>query len=150
VPPYEFGALKLKYMIQPHRRDTATVSSWPKQKTKTSRRSIRIGPKVVEALKAHRMALGAVPMPTARVFTAPGGATLRQSNFIRREWQPLLEFAELPPVGFNRLRHTMATDGLRMGLQVKVVQTWLGHAHSSTTLDIYSDALLRRIARTRR
>ena len=35
----------------------------------------------------------------------------------------------------------MATDGLRMGLHGKVVQTRLGHAQIGTTLDIYSDAL---------
>ena len=44
-------------------------------------------------------------------------------------------------MGFNVLRHTMATDGLRMGLHGKVVQTRLGHSQISTTLDIYSDAL---------
>ena len=110
-------------------------------KTKTSHRSIRIGPNVVKSLKAHRKALGAVPIPTARVFTAPDGAPLRRSNFIRREWRPLLEAAELPTVGFNTFRHTMATDGLRMGLHAKVVQTRLGHAQIGTTLDVYTDAL---------
>jgi integrase len=44
-------------------------------------------------------------------------------------------------VGFNTLRHTMATDGLRKGLHAKVVQSRLGHSQISTTLDIYSDAL---------
>ena len=44
-------------------------------------------------------------------------------------------------LGFNVLRHSMATDGLRMGLHAKVVQTRLGHSQISTTLDIYSDAL---------
>ncbi|HIG72113.1 MAG TPA: hypothetical protein EYQ46_19075 [Myxococcales bacterium] len=66
---------------------------------------------------------------------------LRRSNFIRREWRPLLEAAELPTVGFNTFRHTMATDGLRMGLHAKVVQTRLGHAQIGTTLDVYTDAL---------
>ncbi|HIL99925.1 MAG TPA: site-specific integrase, partial [Myxococcales bacterium] len=69
------------------------------------------------------------------------GAPLRRSNFIRREWKPLLEGAELPSIGFNVLRHTMATDGLLLGLHRKVVQTRLGHSQISTTRDIYSDAL---------
>lgn len=110
-------------------------------KTKSSRRRIQIGPKAIVALKAHRQALGAVPMPGARVFTAPDGAPMRRSNFIRREWKPLLEAAELPEVGFNTLRHTMATDGLLKGLHGKVVQTRLGHSQISTTIDTYSDAL---------
>jgi len=110
-------------------------------KTKTSRRRIAIGPKAAEGLKELRQSLGAVPHPTARVFTAPDGAPLRRSNFIRREWRPLLEAADLPMVGFNILRHTMATDGLRMGLHGKVMQTRLGHSKISTTLDVYSDAL---------
>ena len=96
---------------------------------------------MVKALKAHRQAIGAVPMPSGRVFTSPDGQPLRRSNFIRREWRPLLDAAALPTVGFNVLRHTMATDGLRKGLHAKVVQTRLGHAQISTTIDIYTDAL---------
>jgi integrase len=61
-------------------------------KTKSSRRTIRVGSTVVRALKAHRQTLGAVPMPGARVFRAPDGAPLRRSNFIRREWKPLLDW----------------------------------------------------------
>jgi hypothetical protein len=44
---------------------------------------------------------------------------LHRSNFIRREWRPLLNAAKLPTVGFNTLRHTMATDSLRIGLHGK-------------------------------
>jgi len=82
-----------------------------------------------------------VPLGHNRVFVAPDGQPLRRSNFIRREWKPLLEKAKLPDVGFNVLRHTMATDGLLRGLHGKVVQTRLGHAQISTTIDTYSDAL---------
>ena len=53
----------------------------------------------------------------------------------------MLKAAELPKVGFNTLRHTMATDGLRMGLHGKVVQTRLGHSQIATTIDTYSDVL---------
>ncbi len=106
-----------------------------------SRRTIHISAKVVDALKSHRKSLGAVPLGGNRVFTAPDGQPLRRSNFIRREWKPLLEETKLPDVGFNVLRHTMATDGLLKGLHGKVVQTRLGHAQISTTIDTYSDAL---------
>ena len=41
----------------------------------------------------------------------------------------------------------MATDGLRMGLHPKVVQTRLGHAQIGTTLDVYTDALIEFIGR---
>jgi hypothetical protein len=68
-------------------------------------------------------------------------SSLRRPNFIRREWQPLLNVAELPKVGFNTLRHTTATDGLPMGLRGEIVQTRLDHAQIATTVDMYSDVL---------
>jgi integrase len=110
-------------------------------KTKSGRRAIRLGTATVSALRAHRDALGASPLPTLRVFTTPTGNPLRRSNFGRKQWHTLLERAELPKMGFHSLRHTMATTGLTNGLHAKVIQERLGHARISQTLDTYSHVI---------
>lgn len=110
-------------------------------KTKSGRRAIRLGQATVAALRVHRDALGARPLPSVRVFTTTTGEPLRRSNFARNEWHPLLERAELPKMGFHSLRHTMATTGLTNGLHAKVIQERLGHSRISQTLDTYSHVI---------
>lgn len=51
----------------------------------------------------------------------------------RRTFKPIL-----PPYA---LRHTHATLSLRAGVPIKVVSERLGHASTSFTMDVYSDAL---------
>ena len=72
---------------------------------------------------------------------------LRRSNFIRRQWKPLLEAVdgklrrghELPcGFKFHHFRHTAASLRLAQGDHPKVVQEMLGHARISITLDLYS------------
>lgn len=108
-------------------------------KTDKSRRSIALGPLAAAALERHRRALGAVPHPQARVFTSRDGLPLRRSNFIRRQWQPLVKRAGLAPIGFHAAtRHTMASLALAENVNPKVVQERLGHSRIATTMDIYS------------
>ena len=45
----------------------------------------------------------------------------------------------LPPFSCHTLRHTFATRMVEAGVNIKVVQSTLGHARVSTTLDIYTD-----------
>jgi integrase len=67
-----------------------------------------------------------------------------------RDTQSPLSIRYTPPPGLSFLstpRRAVSSragspDGLRMGLHGEVVQTRLGHAHISTTLDVYTDALL--------
>lgn len=42
-------------------------------------------------------------------------------------------------LSMHKLRHTWATLALDQGASVKQVQTYLGHADVSMTLDVYSD-----------
>lgn len=49
------------------------------------------------------------------------------------------KFKELCPTHkLHDLRHTFATNCIERGVDLKVVQTWLGHAKISTTADIYT------------
>ena len=49
-----------------------------------------------------------------------------------------LERAELPRVTLHGLRHTMAAVAAEDGVQVKILQSLMGHAHYQTTADIYA------------
>lgn len=46
----------------------------------------------------------------------------------------------LPRCSCHTLRHTFTTRLCESGINIKVIQSVLGHADISTTLDIYADA----------
>lgn len=49
-----------------------------------------------------------------------------------------LQRAQLPRVTLHGLRHTMASVAAEDGVQVKILQSLMGHAHYQTTADIYA------------
>ena len=75
------------------------------------------------------------------MFEAPEGGPIRKSNFLRREFFPLLKVAGLPHVSFHSLRHVFASLLFAHGEHPRVVQEMLGHASSRMTLDIYTHVL---------
>jgi integrase len=115
-------------------------------KTSNGRRTIRLTPEAVEALKKHRIAQnedrlrqGGSWRDHGLVFCSTVGTPMSPDNFVKRSYKPLLERAELPQIPFHCLRHTFATLMMPNG-HPKVVQEMLGHSRVSTTLDIYSHA----------
>ncbi len=56
-------------------------------------------------------------------------------------YKDVLNQAGLPNIRFHDLRHTHATLMLGWGINPKVVQERLGHAHISHTLGVYSHVL---------
>ena len=69
------------------------------------------------------------------------GEPLQANNIAEREFNGLVEKAEVRRVKFHGLRHTSATLALQHGTPIKVVQERLGHQKTETTLDIYTHAL---------
>jgi len=110
-------------------------------KTSKSRRSLDLPAYAVEALRAHRQRQPATPHPTARIFSDTEGQPLRKSNFIRRDWHPLLERAELRRTKFHALRHTHVTMLLAAGGNLKAVSERVGHSRTSMTSDVYTHAV---------
>jgi integrase len=115
-------------------------------KTSYGRRTIRLTPEAVEALRKRRIAQnedrlrqGGSWRDHGLVFCSTVGTPMSPDNFVKRSYKPLLERAELPQIPFHCLRHTFATLMMPNG-HPKVVQEMLGHSRVSTTLDIYSHA----------
>ena len=114
-------------------------------KTKKSRRSIRLTPQAVEALRSHlerqlrdMEILGDRYQDQGLVFTTDTGGPINPSNLRQRSLAALLKRAGLRHMRFHDLRHTCATLLLSRGVHPKFVQELLGHATIAITLDTYS------------
>ena len=116
-------------------------------KSARGRRSLRLTPMAISALKLHRarqteQRLRAVFWDDlGLIFTNEVGRHLSPQNLTRRSFQPLLQRAGLPTVRFHELRHTAATLMLLQGVNVKVVSEMMGHSNIAITLDVYSHVL---------
>jgi integrase len=74
------------------------------------------------------------------LFAGPRGAPLHYSNWRRRVWKPATEAVGAPGLRFHDLRTLNTTALIELGVDVKTVQTRLGHSSARTTLDIYAKA----------
>lgn len=71
------------------------------------------------------------------VFCTPEGKPLDADNLVKREFHPALERAGIRRIRFHDLRHTFASLLIANGEDIKFVQSMLGHASATTTLDRY-------------
>jgi integrase len=112
-------------------------------KTANSRRTIRLARRTVEALRIHRerMREEGRDVGTGVVFPSAEGGFLRQSNFLRSVFRPILKAAGLPLIRVYDLRHTSATLLLLRGVNLKAVSRRLGHDDVETTLRHYAHVL---------
>ena len=111
-------------------------------KTASSRRTIPIGPMVVNTLREWKLACpkGALDL----VFPSHRGGIQHHSNIFMRQLRPVLEAAGIgPKYGLHSFRHFFASwcanrkvDGGRE-LPMKMVQELLGHSSILMTADVY-------------
>lgn len=72
------------------------------------------------------------------VFTNdPDGQRPWRPELVTRRWERLRKQTGLEHVKIHGLRHFVATELLTAGIDVRTVSNRLGHARTSTTLDIY-------------
>jgi len=131
-------------------------------KTLRSRRTLAVAEQVAEAL--DRAALGKAPGDY--LFTAPMGGPWRSHNFHEQVWQPAVAYANggyprddagnerfkhkprppwrvpaVEPLGkrprIHDLRHSCASWMIARGVQLPVIQSYLGHESIKTTIDRY-------------
>jgi integrase len=117
--------------------------------TKTGRsQTIALDGETVELLRRHRahqvagrLELESTYVDHGLVFAREFGQPVLMNNLGQREYATLIEAPGVRPITFHGLRHTCATLLLKKNAPVHVVQQRLGHAKSTTTLDVYSHAL---------
>ena len=86
------------------------------------------------------------PQADGLVFTSPGGAQLRQSNFRRRVWAPALAEVGLPGACFHDLRHTGNTLTAGAGANLRELMERMGHSSAQAAM-VYLHATGERLAR---
>jgi integrase len=116
-------------------------------KTERSRRSIAIGPDVIDLLHQIRgkqitqqLEIGDAWTDSGYVFTDAAGLPL-DPNLMTRAFKKMVTRAGLPKLTIHGLRHTCATILMEKGISPKVVSERLGHASPAITMDIYSHVL---------
>jgi integrase len=112
-------------------------------KTKTSTRTISVGPSALDALQAHRRQQAQVRLAAdewdnseALIFTNPTGRRLRP-DYVTPRLKKLVAEAGLPWVKVHGLRHTMASLALQNGVDIATVSQRLGHADTRITAQVY-------------
>lgn len=117
-------------------------------KTQKSVRMIDLPPAVTRLLSLHRkeqaeyrLRFGSDwPEPEA-VFTGELGYRFNISSPTQK-FQKIIKANNLRPITLYGLRHTAATIMIAQGLNVRDVAARLGHAQTSTTLNIYAHAFM--------
>lgn len=108
---------------------------------KAGHRKVPMGPKVVQALKAHRAvqreAMLAQGVTDVRwVFTHDGRDPWR-TDYVTLAFSRIRDELGID-VHLHQLRHFAATQWITAGIDIRTVSYLLGHAKTSTTLDIYA------------
>lgn len=75
-------------------------------------------------------------MKDGLVFTNELGEFIQPRNFVRN-FKGALKAAGLPSLRFHDMRHTFVVLSLQQGVDIKTIQSDLGHQEISTTLDRY-------------
>jgi integrase len=116
-------------------------------KTAKSRRCIPVPAFAVAALRQHRveqaklkLRLGPAYRDNWLVCARPTGEPIRP-NSLSPAFAKLVRRAGLPTIRFHDLRHTHASQLLKIGTNPKIVSERLGHSTVGLTLDTYSHVL---------
>ncbi len=107
-------------------------------KTENARRDIPLPTGLINPLREWKLRQpnGVLGLVFPSATGGPGDA----HNFYRRVWKPLLKKAELPlNLRFHALRHSFATALIAGSETAKTVQSLMGHATASFTMDVYAD-----------
>jgi integrase len=105
-------------------------------KTSSSRRTLSLPHRALEALVRHR---GGRNNPTGYLFATASGKPVDVSNFYRWSWRPALKRAGLPEtLTPHQLRHGTASLLLNQNVPVPVVSRYLGHANPGVTMKVYA------------
>lgn len=106
-------------------------------KTEHSGRSIVLPRRIAELLTEFRAEQQGKPNLHGSVFTNRSGDYINNAS-LNAKLRRLLKNTDLPPIHLHSLRHTYASLLINADVAARVVADRLGHASTSTTLNIYS------------
>lgn len=142
-----WGAVDLRHCVISVQQSLGKDGVPKATKTESGVRSIYIDPETAKHLGQWRRvqvwALDTLCIDigaTSPVLCSATGGWLDISNF-ERWWKGYREANGFTDLKFHELRHTQATQLLANGVDLKTVQTRLGHADASLTLNWYAHAL---------
>ena len=115
-------------------------------KTKSSYRTLPLIPYVEEELKKEyehqaemrRMFGKSYNQQYTEYVCVDAIGRLSNLDYVSDHFQVILKRCGLKRVRFHDLRHSCASLMLANGIQMKMIQDWLGHSDMSTTANIYS------------
>jgi integrase len=132
------GRLSVRHTLRLDTRELA------EPKTERARRTLRLGPDSIAALRDHRhrqlterLAAGRRWNEADFVFASSIGTPMDSRN-VTKAFQRILARVGLPHQRFHDLRHACATLLLEDGEELGVVSRILGHSQIATTADVYA------------
>jgi integrase len=141
---FEKGVIQIERTSQ-YVRGIGTITKEPKNET--SKRSISAPQTLLQLLKTYkafqidqRMKIANLWKNSNRLFTTWDGAPMFP-DAISNWFSDFIKANNLPQITFHGLRHTSASILIDQGLNIKAVSSRLGHADTSTTMNIYAHAL---------
>ena len=107
-------------------------------------RTVKVAPAVMDVLSAVRKKQledklkvgGTWNNPLGLVFVDDMGECIPHST-IEHRYKRLVTAIGLPERRFHDLRHTYATESIRLGVPIKTVSEALGHYSTAFTMDVY-------------
>jgi integrase len=112
-------------------------------KTAASAAPVTLPDFIVERLRAHKAAqlheriASGMPTEDGHVFVTPAGLPVNGS-WLTKHFGKLLAGAGLPPMRLHDLRHGTASLLAAAGVHPAIIQRYVRHASSRTTIDIYT------------
>lgn len=72
-----------------------------------------------------------------------GGTSPVEPRTLQYHWKKFCKAQGMRNINFHTLRHTFATSALEAGIDIKTLSEMLGHASTSTTMDLYCHPTLK-------
>ena len=147
---FENGTIRINKSLSSFNSGIANITT---PKNRTSDRIVSVPDSCLSLLSQvrseqlqNRFLLGSAWRGEGNVFSRNDGYYMHKDSPYQRFKDTLNRYNEtheekLPDIRFHGLRHTMATLMISQGEDIKTVSARLGHADTSTTLDIYTHAI---------